>query len=86
MKRQGYVLVGVEQTANSISLNKYSFPDDGRVVLLLGDEREGIPVELIQHLDVCVEIPQFGMIRSLNVHVSGALMIWEYTKQMMKSG
>lgn len=32
-------------------------------------------------LDYCVEIPQLGVIRSLNVHVSAALAIWEYTKQ-----
>ena len=45
------------------------------------NEREGIPVELIHLLDDCVEIPQFGVVRSLNVHVSGALVMWEYTKQ-----
>lgn len=49
--------------------------------LSCSNEREGIPVEVIHLLDDCVEIPQFGVIRSLNVHVSGALMIWEYTKQ-----
>lgn len=48
---------------------------------LFRNEREGISVELIHLLDDCVEIPQFGVIRSLNVHVSGALVMWEYTKQ-----
>lgn len=33
-------------------------------------------------LDGCVEIPQYGIVRSLNVHVSGAICIWEYTKQI----
>lgn len=47
------------------------------------NEREGIPANLIQQLDVCVEIPQQGIIRSLNVHVSGALLIWEYTRQLL---
>ena len=45
------------------------------------NEREGIPVDLIHHLDQCVEIPQLGLVRSLNVHVSGALMVWEFAKQ-----
>ena len=35
-------------------------------------------------LDQCIEIPQFGVIRSLNVHVSGALCLWEYTKQQIQ--
>ena len=47
------------------------------------NEKEGIPVDLIGLLDVCVEIPQQGVIRSLNVHVSGALLIWEYRRQQL---
>ena len=55
--------------------------------LFISNEREGIPANLIQQLDVCVEIPQQGIIRSLNVHVSGALLIWEYTRQqLLKQG
>ena len=45
------------------------------------NEREGIPAELIQLMDDCIEIPQFGTIRSLNVHVSASLLVWEYTRQ-----
>ncbi|XP_076339891.1 tRNA (guanosine(18)-2'-O)-methyltransferase TARBP1 isoform X2 [Tachypleus tridentatus] len=81
MKKQGYTLVGVEQTADSKPLKDYKFPK--KTLLLLGNEKEGIPVELIQVLDVCVQIPQYGVTRSLNVHVSGALFIWEYASQHM---
>ncbi|KAM7408889.1 hypothetical protein PAMA_002556 [Pampus argenteus] len=83
-KSEGYCIVGVEQTANSQSLQDYQFPE--KTLLLLGNEREGIPANLLQLLDVCVEIPQQGVIRSLNVHVSAALLIWEYTRQHMTSG
>ena len=69
----------MEQTANSKMLNEYKFPK--KCVLLLGKEKEGIPQEYLSILDECIEIPQFGVIRSLNVHVSGALCLWEYTKQ-----
>ncbi|KAL3874090.1 hypothetical protein ACJMK2_037153 [Sinanodonta woodiana] len=81
---EGYTLVGVEQTANSVCLTDYQFPQ--KTLLLLGNEREGIPVQLISLLDVCVEIPQQGVIRSLNVHVSGALLIWEYRRQQIMKG
>jgi len=50
-------------------------------VLVLGREKEGIPVNVIQVLDACMEISQLGVIRSLNVHVSGAIAVWEYTRQ-----
>lgn len=82
-KEEGYTIVGVEQTSSSISIADLEFP--AKVVLLLGKEKEGIPVEFLQSVDVCVEIPQLGIIRSLNVHVSGAISIWEYTKQMLQN-
>lgn len=80
-KRQGYTIVAVEQTASSQCLSAFKFPK--KMVIVLGKEREGVPVEILQAVDVCVEIPQFGVIRSLNVHVSGALLLWEYTQQYM---
>uniref|UniRef100_A0ABM5FVK7 Probable methyltransferase TARBP1 n=1 Tax=Pogona vitticeps TaxID=103695 RepID=A0ABM5FVK7_9SAUR len=83
-KIEGYTIIGVEQTAKSCDLTEYSFPE--KSLLLLGNEHEGIPVNLIQQLDTCVEIPQQGVIRSLNVHVSGALLIWEYTRQQILKG
>ncbi|CAL1289517.1 unnamed protein product [Larinioides sclopetarius] len=79
MKEKGYTLVGAEQTEDSCNLKEYQFPK--KSVLLLGHEKEGLPVDLIQLLDVCVEIPQQGVVRSLNVHVSGAILIWEYVRQ-----
>ena len=80
-QENGYTIVGLEQTSSSISIEDYKFPE--KTVLLLGKEKEGIPVEFLQLVDQCVEIPQLGIIRSLNVHVSGAICIWEYSKQLM---
>ncbi|EDV94312.1 uncharacterized protein LOC6568114 [Drosophila grimshawi] len=78
----GYKVVGAEQTAQSISFTDFKFPE--KCILLLGHEKHGIPVDLIALLDFAVEIPQFGVVRSLNVHVTGSLFIWEYCKQHSK--
>ncbi|CAH0486445.1 unnamed protein product [Peronospora farinosa] len=83
-KSEGYTIVAVEQTDSSVSLANYTLPR--KMVLVLGREKEGIPVDVLQFVDVCVEIPQFGLVRSLNVHVSGALVLWEYTQQQLMSG
>ncbi len=80
-KKEGYSIIGIEQTNSSSCLSHVQF--DQKSVLLLGKEKEGIPVQFLQFVDKCVEIPQLGIIRSLNVHVSGAISVWEYTKQMM---
>jgi tRNA guanosine-2'-O-methyltransferase len=82
-KAGGYSILGVEQTSSSKCLTNMVFPE--KCVLLLGKEKEGIPIQFLSAVDQCIEIPQLGIIRSLNVHVSGAISIWEYTKQMMKS-
>lgn len=36
-----------------------------------------------QLLGACIEIPQLGKIRSLNVHVSGALVLYEHARQRL---
>ena len=42
---------------------------------------DGIPAHLLALLDATVEIPQLGVIRSLNVHVSGAIAVYSYSQQ-----
>ena len=84
-KRQGWFIVGLEQTSSSVSLEQFAFPDRP-ILLLLGKEKEGIPVEFLHVVDQCVEIPQLGIIRSLNVHVSGSIAIWEQTRQKIMKG
>ena len=49
-------MVGVEQTSSSVSLDKFEFP--AKTVLVLGNEKEGIPADVIDELDTTVEIPQ----------------------------
>ncbi|RHY71417.1 hypothetical protein DYB30_007422, partial [Aphanomyces astaci] len=81
MKQQGYTVVALEQTSSSACLSTFAFPE--RCVIVLGNEKEGIPVDILQAVDLCVEIPQMGVIRSLNVHVSGAILLWNYTQQRL---
>lgn len=78
-KSAGYAILGLEQTNESSSLPKFCFP--AKTVLVLGREREGIPSTILNLCDQCIEIPQLGLVRSLNVHVAGALVAYEYTKQ-----
>ncbi|CAF1052840.1 unnamed protein product [Rotaria sp. Silwood1] len=67
MQVQGYTIIAVEQTVNSQSLYEFEFPE--KTLLLLGNEREGIRADLLSLVNATVEIPQAGVIRSLNVHI-----------------
>eukprot|EP00892_Ulva_mutabilis_P002313 jgi/Ulvmu1/12082/UM084_0005.1 len=79
-KVDGYTIVGVEQTSGSVRLPDFAF--DPQTVLVLGNEMKGIPAEILRLVDVCVEIPQLGTLRSLNAHVSGAISVYEFTRQL----
>ncbi|XP_035907885.1 uncharacterized protein LOC118510334 [Anopheles stephensi] len=79
MKGKGYAIVGAEQTTGSKPIQQLQFPK--KCILVLGHEKNGLPAEIIRHLDLVGEIPQFGVVRSLNVHVTGAIFMWEYAKQ-----
>ncbi|XP_058462631.1 uncharacterized protein LOC131437366 [Malaya genurostris] len=79
MKTKGYSIVGAEQTTGSQPIQSIQFPR--KSILVLGHEKEGLPANIISHLDIIAEIPQFGVVRSLNVHVTGAIFMWEYAKQ-----
>lgn len=81
-REQGFTIVALEQTAKSVSLERFRFPE--KTVILVGNEQNGVPPELLAMIDQAVEIPQLGVIRSLNAHVSTAVCVWEYTSQHMQ--
>lgn len=79
-KLEGYTLIGLEQTDNSIQLNgDFKFPE--KCILLLGKEREGIPGNLLAELDMCIEIKQVGVVRSMNIQTATAVVVQAYSSQ-----
>jgi TrmH family RNA methyltransferase len=53
---------------------------DGDVVLVLGAEREGLPIDLLERCDERVSIPQPGGAESLNVAMAGAIALYELAR------
>ncbi|CAG0916967.1 unnamed protein product [Notodromas monacha] len=78
MKSSGYTIIALEQSARSVPLQEFSFPE--KSLLVLGHEKEGIPGDLLNMVDVNVIIPQSGILRSLNVHVAASIGMWEYVR------
>jgi tRNA G18 (ribose-2'-O)-methylase SpoU len=44
--------------------------------MVLGHERDGVPPEAMELVDVAVEIPMIGWGASLNVAVAGSLVLY----------
>lgn len=79
LKRQGYRLIGLEQTSSSRDLHHYAFPR--RAVLVVGNERAGLDDEILSLLDDVVEIPVYGRPYSYNVATATAMALYEYCRQ-----
>ncbi|GMR50225.1 hypothetical protein PMAYCL1PPCAC_20420, partial [Pristionchus mayeri] len=79
MRQRGYSIVAAEQASDSVPLNKYSFPE--KSVLIMGDEKRGVPMSILRSVDSIVHIEQLGRVRSLNVHVTAALFIEKFAEQ-----
>ena len=79
---EGYKVFAVEQTENSISLEKLTLSKDEKYAIILGNEVKGVQQEVVDLCDETVEIPQFGTKHSLNVSVAVALTIWNIFTQL----
>lgn len=79
LRADGYRLVGLEQTTNSVSLYEYRFPR--RMVLVVGNERQGLEEDVLQLLDDAIEIPVYGLPYSYNVASATDMALYEYCRQ-----
>lgn len=79
LRREGYQLVGLEQTTGSRSLFEFRF--QRRTVLVLGNERLGLENEVLRLLDHTVEIPVYGRPYSHNAATAAAMALYEYCRQ-----
>lgn len=78
-REQGYRVVGLEQTTNSVCLYDYRF--SYRTLLLLGHERHGLDDQTLALADDLVEIPVYGQPASFNLATSAVMAMYEYCRQ-----
>ncbi|MCD0454348.1 RNA methyltransferase [Chryseobacterium sp. LC2016-27] len=82
LKSQGFEIVGIEQTTNSIMITDLKIDNTKKYAVILGNEVEGISDEALQNIDSFIEIPQLGTKHSLNVSVCGGIVMWEFAKAL----
>lgn len=78
LKEEGFTVISAEQTACSVSLEKF-VPEKGRkYAIVFGNEVDGVSQEVVDASDFSIEIPQFGTKHSLNVSVSVGVILWHF--------
>jgi len=80
LKSDGYTICSVEQTEGSTMLGDFVFDADVKLVLIFGNEVNGVQQEVINESDFCIEIPQYGTKHSFNISVSVGIVLWELLK------
>ncbi len=76
LKNAGYLIVAVEQAENSIPLQLFKPEPSNKLALVFGNEVNGVSEEVMDLVDACIEIPQFGTKHSLNVSITAGIVLW----------
>lgn len=82
LKEEGYRIISVEQTDESVHLQDFLPYQDQKYCLVFGHEVHGVSNEVVQISDTCIDIPQFGTKHSLNIAVSIGIVIWDFFKNI----
>jgi 23S rRNA (guanosine2251-2'-O)-methyltransferase len=85
LKAQGYTVFAIEQAAGSTLLPDLQLNKSKKYAVILGNEVKGVQQTVVDACDGCIEIPQFGTKHSLNVSVTGGIIIWEFQKAIQNS-
>ena len=83
LKKQGYLLVAVEQVDERTWLQDFVVKNNQKYALIFGNEVNGVSDEILEHLDACIEVPQVGTKHSFNISVCVGIVVWDFFKKMM---
>lgn len=75
-RKEGYFILALEQTSTSVDIRDFEVASHP-LLLVLGNEVEGVSEEVLDSCDTVLEIPQYGTKHSFNVAVTGAIALWE---------
>ncbi|MDR2425221.1 MAG: RNA methyltransferase [Prevotellaceae bacterium] len=78
LKINHYIPIAIEQTENSIPLDKFVPDYRQKYALVFGNEVKGVRQSVVDLCTHSIEIPQFGVKHSLNVSVSMGIVLWHF--------
>lgn len=82
LKNEGYKVYAVEQAEGSIFLNDFAVDTKDKYALVFGNEVHGVDEDVMDIVDGCIEVPQFGTKHSFNVSVTMGIVMWDLIKKL----
>ncbi len=83
LRKDGFKIYASAITENTVDVYELDFTK--KCAIVMGNENRGLSEEAIGQADVQFKIPMFGMVQSLNVSVSAAIVVYEALRQRLKS-
>ena len=80
LKDEGFWVAGASEHA---SLDLWSSPLEGRIVLVMGSEDKGISRLVREQCDFEFKLPQFGFTQSLNVAQAATAIMYEWRRRIV---
>ena len=77
LRKLNYTIISIEQSTKSIVLTDYQPKKDEKLAFIFGNEVKGICSSVITNSDYCIEIPQHGEKKSMNVSICVAIILWD---------
>ncbi len=65
----------------NVYLHEGDFTEHAKLAVWFGNERRGISEAAVARSEMCVAVPMFGMIESLNLGTCSGIVLYEVTKQ-----
>lgn len=78
LKKEGMQVVALEQAKGATLLDSYT--PKGGTALIVGNEVEGVPEDVLEAADQVVEIPMLGSKESLNVSVAAGIALYALSR------
>ncbi len=82
LRDEGYEVLAVEQVEGAAMLDAFCPEPGRRYALVFGNEVEGVAQEVVDLCHGALEIPQFGVKHSINVAVSGGVVLWRFFEKL----
>ncbi|MEI6396579.1 MAG: TrmH family RNA methyltransferase [Candidatus Taylorbacteria bacterium] len=80
LKKSGFEVVALEQSPRAVDYKSVKVTNNSggakKVAIILGNEVDGVSLELLKSVDIIAEIPMAGKKESLNVSVAGAVFLF----------
>lgn len=86
LREEGYTVISIEQTSDSVMLDKFERTGGEKYAIILGNEVDGVDQAVVDASDFSIEIPQYGTKHSLNVSVAAGIVIWDFVLGDCRSG